>query len=114
MKHNCIHKHIAASLALASGLAFTVAADTIGTAITYQGLLSSGGTPANGNYFLRFKVYDAFAGGTQCGTTFSVEPQWITNGLFTVPVDLGQIYDGAARYLEIAVAVPPLPLHPTA
>ncbi len=37
------------------------------TAFTYQGKLSDAGSPANGQYQLQFKLYDA--GGTQIGAT---------------------------------------------
>src|SRR5882757_2850482 len=34
-----------------------------GTAFTYQGRLSDGGAPANGNYDLRFTIYNAATNG---------------------------------------------------
>lgn len=40
----------------------------LGTAFTYQGRLSDGGSPATGNYGLRFALYDAGTGGSLTGT----------------------------------------------
>src|SRR5690242_12007987 len=76
-----------------------------GTAFTYQGRLNAGGTPANGTYDLVFTVYasasglnDAFANQTNSATS-------VSNGLFTVTLNLGDpnIFTGEDRWLEIAV-----------
>lgn len=42
-----------------------------GTAFTYQGQLNVGGIPANGNYDLRFAIYDLSSGGSQQGGTLN-------------------------------------------
>jgi hypothetical protein len=76
----------------------------VGTGFTYQGQLKSGGNPANGQYDLQFKLYDALSGGTQVGSTLTVSNQTVTEGLFTVPLDFGaNAFQGDARWLEIAV-----------
>jgi len=82
-----------------------------GNAFTYQGYLTDGGVPANGLYDFSFSLY-ADLGGTQwVANALSVDNAQVTNGLFTVPVDLtdamyGDVYfylNGEARYLSIGV-----------
>lgn len=79
------------------------------TAFAYQGKLSNAGSPANGSFDLQFKLFDA--GGTQVGPTFTNPSVTVTNGVFTVQLDFGAVFDGSARYLEIGVrpagCVPP-------
>jgi hypothetical protein len=75
----------------------------IGTAFTYQGRLSDGGNPATGTYDFRFIVYDADVGGSQRGPTLTRDDVAVAGGLFTVPLDFGAVFDGNARFLEIAI-----------
>jgi hypothetical protein len=74
-----------------------------GTAFTYQGRLSDGPNPANGNYDLTFALFNAGSGPSQVGGTISNTGVAITNGLFTLPLDFGNVFDGSARWLEIGV-----------
>jgi hypothetical protein len=74
-----------------------------GTAFMYQGHLNDGGAPANGNYDLQFALYDAASGGTQQGSTLAIAPTAASNGLFTVMLDFGNQFNGAARWLAIGV-----------
>jgi hypothetical protein len=74
-----------------------------GTAFTYQGRLNDGASPANGNYDVRFALYDAANAGNQQGNLLTNSPTTVTNGLFTVTLDFGNQFPGAARWLEIAV-----------
>ena len=81
-----------------------VSAATLVTAFTYQGRLNDGNTPANGNYDLRFAVYNAASGGSMAGWPVTNAATAVTNGLFTVTLDFGGgVFDGNARWLEIAV-----------
>lgn len=76
----------------------------VGSAITYQGRLKDGVNPANGQYDLTFKLYDAATGGAQVGNTVTILNKTITEGLFTVQFDFGaSAYSSEARWLEIAV-----------
>jgi len=76
----------------------------LGTAFTYQGRLTDGGGPANGNYDLWIKLYDDSAAGTQISTTAAIDGQAVSNGLFTVTLDFGPgAIAGEARWLEIWV-----------
>ena len=81
----------------------TAFAASLGTAVTYQGRLTDGANSANGVFDLRFTIYDAAGGGSVVGVlTNAATP--VTNGLFTVTLDFGSgVFDGNARWLEIAV-----------
>jgi hypothetical protein len=70
---------------------------------TYQGELSTAGTPANGLYDMQFRFFDAPAGGAQQGSTLCVNNINVVNGLFTVQLDSGAIANGLPRYLQIDV-----------
>jgi len=79
-------------------------ADPLGTAFTYQGRLADGGQPANGNYDLRFILYDAEIGGSRQGQILTNAGVAISQGLFTTALDFGATgFGGDARWLEIAV-----------
>lgn len=72
------------------------------TALTYQGQLKSGGTPANGLHDFRIELYtDATAGlqlGVQC-----VDNVTVTDGLFTITLDFGSVYrEGQQHWLKIS------------
>src|SRR5690242_757664 len=43
----------------------------LGSGFTYQGRLTDGGSPANGNYDIRFILYDSESGGAQVGATIT-------------------------------------------
>ncbi|MSU59183.1 MAG: hypothetical protein EXS35_13625 [Pedosphaera sp.] len=73
------------------------------TAFTYQGALTDGGSPANGSYDLRFALFDALSGGAQQGVTLTNAATAVSNGLFTVTLDFGSQFPGAARWLELGV-----------
>jgi hypothetical protein len=74
-----------------------------GTAFTYQGRLSGTGGAASGLYDLRFEAYATPTGGTPLGSQ-THSPVAVSNGLFTVAVNLGLgVFTGPPRWLEIAV-----------
>ena len=60
-----------------------------GTAFTYQGQLTDSGTPASGLFDLRFSIYDAPSGGSVIAGPVDAGDISVTNGLFTVTLDLG-------------------------
>ena len=76
-------------------------AASLGTGFTYQGRLFIGDVPANGLYDLQFTNYDLAAGGTALGA-FNTNALPVTNGLFTVTLDFGAVFDGTPRWLEIS------------
>lgn len=76
-------------------------ASPVGTGFTYQGYLEQSGAPATGVYDIRFTLYDdagVLVAGPICRDNVSV-----TDGLFTVEIDFGSQFSGAARYIELAV-----------
>jgi hypothetical protein len=74
-----------------------------GSGFTYQGQLNTGSGPANGQYDFQFLLFDALTGGTQVGTTQTSTNVTVANGLFTLQIDFGVIFNGQARWLEIGV-----------
>lgn len=74
-----------------------------GTAFTYQGQLTAGANLANGSYDLTFALYDAASAGYQQGNLLTNSATVVSNGLFTVTLDFGNQFPGAARWLEIGV-----------
>jgi hypothetical protein len=75
----------------------------LGTAFTYQGYLTDGGSPADGTYDFEFKLYDAASLGSPVGSPFDVDNATVSEGYFTVELDFGDIFDGTALWLEIGV-----------
>jgi len=73
------------------------------TAFTYQGQLTDTGVPATGTYDLQFKLFDDPSTGTQKGGTVTKDNVTVANGVFTVQLDFGAVFDGNGRYLEIGV-----------
>ena len=70
---------------------------------TYQGRLVDGATLANGNYELRFRLFDQLTAGSQVNSDVSLSTVAVTNGLFTVQLDFGAgAFNGASRWLELA------------
>ena len=81
--------------------AATAMAQTNG--FTYQGRLTDGGTAANGNYDLQFALFDSLSGGSQVGSTQTINTVAVSNGVFTVSLDFGaNAFPGASRFLEIS------------
>ncbi|MBU6410368.1 MAG: hypothetical protein KGR98_08265, partial [Verrucomicrobia bacterium] len=74
-----------------------------GTVFTYQGRLITTNGPAAGAYDMAFTLYDAAGGGNVVGNALTNSAVTVTNGLFTVPLDFGNVFDGNARWLEIGV-----------
>src|SRR5947208_8531657 len=95
------------SLAVAAtALAFLLAATSAlaqTSSFTYQGRLTDGGAAANGNYDLQFAVFDSLGGGTQIGSTQTLNTVAVSNGVFSVTHDFGaNSFPGANRFLEIS------------
>jgi len=74
------------------------------SSFTYQGRLTDGGAPANGNYDLQVALFDSETGGTQVGQTQTITNVPAGGGVFTVTLDFGPAaFPGAARFLEISM-----------
>lgn len=107
------HKKLLATVLFAAmcGQALAV---PLGTSVTYQGQLKSGGLPANGTFNLIFTLWDAAGsgtppvGGNQLGNADNEGATTVVNGLFTVQLnDTNQFgssaFIGEARWLQISV-----------
>lgn len=83
-------------------------ANPVGTALTYQGLLTNGNAPYNGTCDIRFTLYDSLGGGSQVGPVVEKTGVIVTKGLFTVPdLDFGAgVFSGGALWLEVAARCP--------
>src|SRR5688572_28836544 len=75
-----------------------------GTVFTYQGRLENGGAPFTGLVEFVPSLWDAASDGSLLGTN---NPEslilGVTNGLFTMPLDFGANFPGAARWLQLEV-----------
>jgi len=75
-----------------------------GTAFMYQGRLNDGGSPATGNFDLRFQVYDAVTSGNAIGFPLTNSAVAVNNGLFATTLDFGAgIFTGTNYWLQIGV-----------
>jgi hypothetical protein len=79
-----------------------------GTAFTYQGQLSSGGSPANGLYDFEFLLWDDPAAGLQIGSAETNSAVSVSGGLFTTTLNAAanfgaSIFTGTNYWLEIRV-----------
>lgn len=75
----------------------------ISSTITYQGVLKNDGQPANGNFDLRFRLFDDVAAGAQLAEQV-VSAVTVQAGQFTAPLDFGpDAFSAQALWLEIAV-----------
>ena len=75
-----------------------------GTAFQYQGQLSNGSSPANGNYDFQFTLYNAVTNGSPLSGTETNFDVGVTNGLFITTLDFGQsVFNGQSVWLNIGV-----------
>jgi len=75
-----------------------------GTAFSYQGQLTSGGSPVEGSYDLQFALYDTNAGGCAVAGPITNLATAISNGLFCACVDFGPgVFNGTPCWLDVAV-----------
>jgi hypothetical protein len=80
---------------------------TLGTAISYNGQLKSGGVAVNGTCDFQFALYDALTLGSRIGATQTVSSLAVANGLFATPIDFGAgAMTGDARFLNIQARCP--------
>jgi len=79
-------------------------ADPAGTAFSYRGSLTVGGSPAYGTYDLKFTLFDALTNGTPVAAPITDLALLINNDLFNVALDFGPTaFNGDRRWLEIGV-----------
>ncbi len=78
--------------------------DTMSTAITYQGRLSSTDGPVTGVYDLELSLWTSPTGSVQTASTVTATGVQVSEGLFTVGLDFGSgVFDGRALWLQIGV-----------
>lgn len=82
------------------------------TAFTYQGSLSVNGAPANGNFDLTFKLFDAATSGNQIGTPITLLGYSIANGRFSADLDFQTVFSGQQRWIEVTVGTTTLARQP--
>jgi hypothetical protein len=93
-------------LGFSLAIAFHSRAEQVGTAFTYQGQLKQNGVPVNGTADIEFTFWNAFENGDSLGDLSYLEVE-VVDGLFTVALDVGpNMFDGNARWLEVAVRYP--------
>jgi hypothetical protein len=79
------------------------AAEPMGSAFTYQGHLYDQGSPADGLYDFRFKLFDDPCTGSQTGSDVNKPDINVIDAYFAVELDFGSVFDGNERWLEIGV-----------
>src|SRR5262249_32372944 len=84
-------------------LATTGAAFAQGTAFIYQGRLTDNGQPATGIYDLRSTIYDDATTGNPVSLTLTNLGVPVANGVFTVTLDFGNVFNGSPRFLDMGV-----------
>ncbi|CAG0964224.1 hypothetical protein PHYC_00894 [Phycisphaerales bacterium] len=92
------------AVVLCAGLCVSPAqAQPLDPTFTHQGELQDAGSPANGNYDFRFRVYDALIGGVQQGPQLLATAA-VSNGKYTVALNFtAAAFNGDQRWLEIDV-----------
>ena len=74
------------------------------TTFTYQGRFTDSTLPqpTNGSYEMQFKAFDSVVNGNQFPVTVTLPAVQVTNGIFTVQLDLGSsAFQGGDVFLEI-------------
>lgn len=80
--------------------------DIVGTGFSYQGYIEKNGSPANGTFNFDFRLFNDVSAGGQIGSTITQSGVVVSDGLFTVILDFGDVFDGTALWLEIHVQGP--------
>jgi hypothetical protein len=81
----------------------TAFAAVVDTSWTYQGQLRRSSAVYNGTCNFQFDLWNTALGGNQQGNTLSINNVNVANGLFTVVLDFGDLFDGAALWLATSV-----------
>ena len=87
-------------------MAATALAVPLGTSFSYQGKLQKDAAPYTGTADMLFRLYDDVGAGAQVGADVTLAGVTVTDGLFTVDLDFGNVFDGSALWLEVQVLTP--------
>ncbi len=99
----------ATMLATVAVLLLTATAATavpLGTSFSYQGKLQKDAAPYSGTADMRFRLFDDAGAGAQVGADVTLAGVTVTDGLFTVDLDFGSVFDGTALWMEVEVLTP--------
>ncbi len=72
-------------------------------AFTYQGRLEIGGMPASGVFDFRFRLATDASGNLYAGSPFLTNAVPVSNGLFGVALDFGNVFNGSDYWLQVEV-----------
>lgn len=75
----------------------------MGSSFTYQGQLQLHTIPANGIFDFQVTLFDTPEEGNQVGVLNTLEDVNVMDGLFILELDFGEIFSGAAMWIEIGV-----------
>jgi hypothetical protein len=81
----------------------TAFAAVVDTSWTYQGQLRRSSAVYNGTCNFQFNLWNTPLGGNQQGSTLSINNVNVANGLFTVVLDFGDLFNGDALWLATSV-----------
>ena len=97
-------------LLLLSGAAHAFAGTTpTDTTFTYQARLDDGGEPADGNYNIDVRLWNAEEGGSQIGATQLFNNIAVADGLVTLELDFGaSAFDNTDRWLGFTINGTPM------
>jgi hypothetical protein len=84
-------------------LGLTSAQGPVGLDFTYQGYLTGDDLPIDGTCDFQFTLWDDPAAGAQVGPLVEQLAVPVGQGRFTTRLDFGNVYDGTALWLQVAV-----------
>jgi hypothetical protein len=73
------------------------------TRFDYSGQLDVSGVGPFGTFDFRFSLYGSPGNNDPVGSSIQSNAVIVANGMFTVPLDFGSVFDGSDRWLEIEV-----------
>ena len=88
---------------IGAALTFCTTVPAMAEPFTYQGQLQDAGAPANGTYDFRFRLFNAPSDGGQIGPTIIFNDITVTNGVFQVVPDFGDVFNQNDAFLFIEV-----------
>ena len=78
-------------------------AEAQSTAFVYQGMLSVAGSPANGIYDVCCGIFSTNYSGSSICNPVTNTGVLVSNGIFMVTLDYGNVFDGDLFWMEIGV-----------